>query len=681
MTTSRQPAGEFQIESALELRAILASTLDPVITIDTQGIIRVASNSTQRVFGWAPEELVGRNVNVLMPEPHRSMHDGYLDNYRRTRLTSILGRTREFMAVTRDGTEFPIELSVSKVDLPEQSETYFTAVVHDISDRQRAERESRLLQDLTIAVGQAEDLETAMSAALQAVCDATGWDYGEAWLPDPEGQALYNTPVWHAKGERLDLFQALTQGTTFKYGEGLPGRVWASRRPEWLDDVAQEDLFVRAEKAAHAGLRAGVAVPVLAGSEVAAVMAFFMRERAPESERLTHLVASAASLLGPVIQRKRAEEELDQYRQHLEELVDERSAELEATHGQLRTADRLASIGTLAAGLGHDMNNVLLPVRSRLDALEAETLPREVREHVDEIRKATSYLAQLASGLHDLALDPEGANEAIDTTDLQRWWPRVAPLLARSLPRHVELTSTWPDRLPPVAVPPHRLTQAVLNLLVNAGEAIGDAGQVCVWAEHHGHNDHVRVGVTDDGEGMTAEVRERALDPFFTTKKRGLGTGLGLSLVRGVALSAGGSVDIESELGEGTTVTLTLRTAESVAPAGTDDVTTAVVSLPDRRAASLIGSILESAGCSVRYDRVGDPGSVHLWITEASPEALPVARRFLATGDRQVVAVGLPRDEWKELGASLIEDPFDFSLMRQQIGALVSNDLEGTPSS
>jgi len=666
-------------ESELELRAILASALDPVITIDPEGIVLVASDSIQRVFGWAPEEIVGQNVSVLMPEPHRSQHDAYLSNYRQTGTTTILGRTRAFTGMKRDGTMFPIELSVSRVDLPEGRPPLFTGVIHDVTERNRAERESRLLQDLTIAIGEAADLETAMSAALRAVCEATGWAYGEAWLPDPDGSVLHDTPVWHAHDERLDLFEAMTQGTSFAYGEGLPGRVWASRRSEWLDDVADDEIFTDAEQTTHAGLRTAVGVPVLAGTEVVAVMAFFMEARAPESERLTHLVASAAALLGPVILRKRAEEELHQYRQHLEELVAERSAELEATHGQLRTADRLASIGTLAAGLGHDMNNVLLPVRTRLDALDSANITPEVREHVDAIRRATNYLGQLSDGLHELSLDPEAGDLPFEATDIRTWWPRVAPLLARSLPRGVELTGDWPDDLPPVAAPPHRLTQAMLNLLVNAGEAVNGEGRVHVWARRCDDGIHVLLGVTDDGEGMSAEVRERALDPFYTTRKRGLGTGLGLSLVRGVAISAGGTVEIESTPGEGTTVTLTLLVAPPTPTATDNGELTAVISLSDRRAASLIGSILETAGCNVQYDRSGDPGASRLWITEPEADLLDVARRFLAKPGRQVVTVGRLRKEWEQLGAVQIDDPFDFAMIRMRISAVMSN-LEGAAS-
>ncbi|MFA6045236.1 MAG: PAS domain S-box protein, partial [Phycisphaerales bacterium] len=112
-----------------ELEAVLASTLDPVVTIDSFGKIRSASNSVERVFGWTPGELIGRNVHVLMPEPHHAGHDEYLANYRKTLKTNILGRTREFEAVRRDGTRFPIELSVSRADVPGQALPVFVGII------------------------------------------------------------------------------------------------------------------------------------------------------------------------------------------------------------------------------------------------------------------------------------------------------------------------------------------------------------------------------------------------------------------------------------------------------------------------------------------------------------------------------------------------------------------------
>ncbi|MFG0330339.1 MAG: PAS domain S-box protein [Phycisphaerales bacterium] len=144
-------------ELVAHFRAILASTLDPVVTIDSDGVIHSVSDSVERVLGWTPEELIGRNVRILMPEPHRSAHDGYLTKYRTTGQTNILGRARQFDAQHKDGRTIPIELSVSRVDIPGQTQPYFTGIIHDISDRLKAEA---AIQERSEALAQSNrDLE------------------------------------------------------------------------------------------------------------------------------------------------------------------------------------------------------------------------------------------------------------------------------------------------------------------------------------------------------------------------------------------------------------------------------------------------------------------------------------------------------------------------------------------
>jgi PAS domain S-box-containing protein len=139
ITDHRRVADAMQ-EALGQYEAVLASTLDPVVTIDGYGTILSASRSIERVFGYSPSELLGKNVRVLMPEPHQSAHDGYLGNYRRTGVTNIMGRTREFDALRKDGTRVPIELSVARADVPGKDQPLFTGIIHDISDRRVAER-------------------------------------------------------------------------------------------------------------------------------------------------------------------------------------------------------------------------------------------------------------------------------------------------------------------------------------------------------------------------------------------------------------------------------------------------------------------------------------------------------------------------------------------------------------
>ena len=172
--------------------------------------------------------------------------------------------------------------------------------------------------------------------------------------------------------------------------------------------------------------------------------------------------------------------ELTLYHDHLEALVDERTEELEESLERLRLTDRLASIGSLAAGLGHDMNNVLFPVRCWLDALGEADLDESSQAELASIRQSVEYLQQLSDGLRLLALDPEQDGAEPGATDLQAWWDDVRPLFLSALPKEATLEGEIAILLPPVGLARHQLTQAVFNLVVNAGAAIADGGTVRV---------------------------------------------------------------------------------------------------------------------------------------------------------------------------------------------------------
>ncbi len=196
--------------------------------------------------------------------------------------------------------------------------------------------ESRLLKHLVLSVAQAPDTISAMATALREICRATGWDYGEAWLPEADDDVLALHPVWHTASLELSRFETEFEGTRWVKGQGLPGRVWASRAPEWLHDLTDSSAFVRAAAAARTGFQAGLGVPVLAGDDVVAVVVFFTRHPRPAEEQRVGLVNAALAPLGPVIQRMRAEEALKTLNRTLERRVAERTAELEQSNADLR---------------------------------------------------------------------------------------------------------------------------------------------------------------------------------------------------------------------------------------------------------------------------------------------------------------------------------------------------------
>jgi PAS domain S-box-containing protein len=183
--------------------ALLDAVLDPTVAIDDHGEVVLASASVERVFGWRPDELIGRNVNVLMPEPHHSAHDGYLAHYRATGQASILGRTRAFTVVHRDGHEIEVELSVSRAEMPDGQRPLFVGSFRDVTDRNRAER---LLEDSerrlrSIFEGSFQyigllDLEGRVLEANRTALDATGIE-----REDVAGKFFWETRWWEVSEE------------------------------------------------------------------------------------------------------------------------------------------------------------------------------------------------------------------------------------------------------------------------------------------------------------------------------------------------------------------------------------------------------------------------------------------------------------------------------------------------
>ena len=217
----------------------------------------------------------------------------------------------------------------------------------------------------------------------------------------------------------------------------------------------------------------------------------------------------------------------------------ERTARLEEFHERLRRTERLASIGTLGAGLCHDMNNLLMPIRGHLDAIEASGLLDEQGEHLWSVREAIDYLQQLTNGLRLFALNPDDPEAEAGVVDVARWWRQLRPLLARTIPEEIDFDVEFEHDLPPVGIALHRLTQAALNLLLNAVDSIDGRGRVSLRGSATDDGRFVRLSVSDSGRGMSREAQQHALDPFFTTKSRGQSTGLGLSLVHGIVHKRG----------------------------------------------------------------------------------------------------------------------------------------------
>jgi signal transduction histidine kinase/CheY-like chemotaxis protein len=266
----------------------------------------------------------------------------------------------------------------------------------------------------------------------------------------------------------------------------------------------------------------------------------------------------------------------------LEQRVDQRSAELmkavaarEKAQEQLRQAQKMETIGQLTGGVAHDFNNLLMAVMGNLDLLR-KRIPDDPRLHrlVDGALQGAERGASLTQRLLAFARQQDLRAVSIDLRTLIHG---MIDLLERSLGPRVALRLDIPLELPPARIDTNQLELAILNLVINARDAMPEGGSIDIKvAEYQVTKDlvleagrYLKLSVVDTGTGMSPEVLKRAIDPFFSSKPIGKGTGLGLSMVHGLAVQLGGALQLTSEIGKGTCATLLLPIA-AAAPEAAD---------------------------------------------------------------------------------------------------------------
>ena len=262
----------------------------------------------------------------------------------------------------------------------------------------------------------------------------------------------------------------------------------------------------------------------------------------------------------------------------LEQRVEQRTADLmkevaarEKAQEQLRQAQKMETIGQLTGGVAHDFNNLLMAVMGNLDLLR-KRLPADPRLHrlVDGALQGAERGASLTQRLLAFARQQDLRAVAVDLCALIQG---MIDLLERSLGPRIALRLDLPDGLPPARADTNQLELAVLNLTINARDAMPDGGTIDLRVcEYKASADpqlksgrYLKLSVIDTGTGMPPEILQRAVEPFFSSKALGKGTGLGLSMVHGLAVQLGGALQLSSTVGTGTTATLLLPAATAAA--------------------------------------------------------------------------------------------------------------------
>jgi signal transduction histidine kinase/CheY-like chemotaxis protein len=359
-----------------------------------------------------------------------------------------------------------------------------------------------------------------------------------------------------------DSMEPLWAGQRFPAASCVSGWAMENHQTAVIPDVF-DDPRVPVEAYRTTFVRSMLMVPIGRINPIAAVGAYWSEFGQPTDNEIA-LLEALARAASTALENGRLFASLEALNGQLEHRVRERTTELERSQDSLRQVQKLDMLGQLTGHVAHDFNNLLMPIVGGLDLiLSGKRTPESIERHATIAMQAAESAQTLVQRLLTFARRQPLAVKAVDLSDLLGG---MQALLASTLGPRIALSVDLQPMLPPVRADAHQLEVALLNLAVNSRDAMSGGGALGIAAEARQSRlpatlppgQYVCLTVTDSGTGMAPAVRAAAMEPFFTTKPSGHGTGLGLSMVHGLAGQLGGMVEIDSAVGRGTSIRLWL---------------------------------------------------------------------------------------------------------------------------
>lgn len=290
-----------------------------IITTDQNGQIFSINPSAERLFGYKSHELAGQvGIWSLFDDELLSKNDIYslVETFKDKSFDGLTNWEypegavpSECSLIRKDGSSVFVRLNVTPL-LKDGKLDGLLFMGSDLSLQKKNYQEIQLLQSITLAIVEADCLNSALRVTLEKICQLTGWVLGQAWVPSNKKTILKCSPAWYSTDESLQNFRDISVQTEFQPDEGVPGAVWSNKKPIWMDDSSIHSNFLRSKASHNAGLKAGVVIPVLYEDEVFAVLEFFIKQPRAKDNHFLGIVLGVASQLGLVFRRKQLENEL-----------------------------------------------------------------------------------------------------------------------------------------------------------------------------------------------------------------------------------------------------------------------------------------------------------------------------------------------------------------------------------
>jgi PAS domain S-box-containing protein len=502
-------------QSELQSQAIVDNAVDGIITIDEQGNVKSFNPAAKSLFGYSAGEVIGQNIKMLMPEPYHSEHDSYLSNYRNTGDKKMIGIGREVVARRKDGSTFPIDLGMSETQTSEGR--MFTGIVRDITARRAIEEE------LNLALQTAKESEERLRSVLENAVDGiiTINDSGLLESFNPAAEYLFGYSAGEVIGQNIKMLMA---------------EPYHSEHDSYLSNHRNtgDKKIIGIDREVVARRKDGSTFPIdLRISET----------QTSEGHMSTGIVCDMTA-------RKAIEEELN--------------LALQAAESSSKAK------ASFLANMSHEIRTPMSGVISMAELLEESQLNDDQAKILRTIRDSGHSLLVIINDILDISKIEAGmlSLERIEMSLADIVEGVVSALSVAAAAADIKLVTSIESELPAkVLGDPFRLRQILLNLLGNAIKFSKKGGEVILRAEQINvseQDDEVEVcfTVSDQGIGMSKEGQKTLFAAFTqaevsTTRKYG-GTGLGLSICQRLVEMMGGSIDVKSEMGKGSTFSINL---------------------------------------------------------------------------------------------------------------------------
>ena len=541
--TERKRAEEALQRSEAELTDFFENATIGLHWVGPDGMILRVNQAELDMLGYSREEYVAHNITEFHVD-----QEAIEDILARLKAGEVL-QDYEARLRCKDGTIKHVRIN-SSVYREDGKFVHTRCFTRDFTERKRTESRLALQYAVTEILSQSRDFIESAGRILRAICGSLDWEVGALWRVDQAASVLRVVEICHASEMKTPEFDRLTRTITFVKGIGLPGRIWTSGEPAWIDNVVADKNFPRAPVAAREGLRGAFGFPIKVGDDVLGVVEFFSSEVRKPDDELLALVAGIGGQIGQFTERKRAEE-------RLAELLDSERA----ARGEAERANRLKD--EFLATLSHELRTPLNAVIGWARMLRSGRLDQDSANHALEVIERNAWaqkqiiedildVSRVITGKLQLNLTPVDLVTIVDAA-----LDAVRPAMEA---KEIKIETFIDSSLRLVSCDPDRLQQVIWNVLSNAAKFTPPGGKVEIAVGQN--NAHVEIKVKDTGPGIDPAFLPHVFERFrqadgSTTRTHG-GLGLGLAIVRHLVELHGGTIAVENR-SDGTGAVFTLR--------------------------------------------------------------------------------------------------------------------------